>query len=251
MRLLAEFSIWPLVILWVVAMLLGGKKKKPAPRSSGAAGEGPAPQGLLGQLNQALQELKRAEQEAVAKRLGVDPARLQSAAPKPAPKPAGAAAYRLGTRGEGAKAVKRQVYNPKGAAGAKPARVAPRPVEYDPDQSFEDPTVISLERLDYDEDAEKLVQSRIAAAERRDASREDTSVEALSAEQIARRADRAPAEAIGGKAQHEAWHLKRDAMIAPAPAAKPRARGLARFGGGRVRDAIVLSEILGGPKGLG
>lgn len=244
----AELNIWVLLIIWAAIMILSPKKKRPQPGATGPAGAG-EPTGLMGQLNRALEELKRAEQEALARRQGTEPPRLPPAAPRSGPAPK-AAAYRLGTRGEGAPTVKRQVYYPKGKAVAKPGRsVAPRPIEFDPDQSFEDPTVISLERLDYDEDAEQLIQARRAAAEQRDGSREDGSVEGMSAAQLARRADRAPAEAIGGIAQHEAWHQKRDAMIAPAPAAEQRSRGLARFAGGRARDAIVLSEILGRPVG--
>jgi hypothetical protein len=253
--LLADAGIWPLLIFAVVAMLLGGGRKKgarqgPTPTEGGTGG------GLMSELNRALEELKRAEREARQRHEAPRQPPPGETSPQARSQPAqqqrrvvaksitrGQAAAGSGVRG--GDLIKRQVYLPKG----KPApRRTVRPVEYDPDQAFEDPTIISLERLDYDDDATQLVEARIKAAAQRDVAREDASLEEMSAAQLARRADRAPAEAIGGKAEHDAWHARRDAVTS-VPAKQPAASRLSRFGGGRMRDAIVLSEILGRPVG--
>ena len=255
--LFADAGIWPILIFAVLALLLGGGKKKPqrsgtaTPAGSGEGG------GLMSELNRALQELKRAEQEAVRKYEAprqLSPGEASAQAPRQPAQQQRRVVTKSVARGQaapgsGAKGgdlIKRQVYMPK----AKPApRKTARPVEFDPDQSFEDPTVISLERLDYDDDAEQLVKARIRAAELRDVAREDASVEEMSSAQLARRADRAPAQAIGGQTEHDAWHQRRDAQLVAPAAAKPAVRRLGRFGGTRMRDAIILSEILGRPVG--
>ena len=210
----------------------------------------------MGELSRALAELKRAEQEVLQDRkapppgqpaAGPDAATARRALEQRKAAPSvvrGQGAIRAGVA-KGGDLVKRRVFMPKPKPA--PGRVN-RPVEYDPDQAFEDPTIISLEGLDYDAAAEQVVQTRIKAAELRDAQREDASLEEMSAAQLARRADRAPAAAIGGKTEHEAWHQRRDAVV-KAPEAKPAASRLSRFGGGRIREAIVLSEILGRPVG--
>lgn len=129
----------------------------------------------------------------------------------------------------------------------------------DADKSSEDELVASLEGVDYDEQAEQLVGARRRGADRE--VRRDVSVEELSAEQVTRRAARVD-EAIGGRAEHEEWHERvqardvqpRPGQVPGAPApARPvgaaRASLLARFATGSVRDAVVLSEILGRPRG--
>lgn len=238
--LLADFNLLPFIIVVAVIMMMSGGRKKRPTAAPGTPEQGRPEGGLMAELNRALQELKQAEREATARRLGVDPGR-QVTAPtvvKLVVKPAREVAYRLGTRGEGAKARAAQVRSTVKAA-------AP-----DADEAFEDPAAVSLERQDYDEEAEQIVQARLRSAAQRDASREDLSSEDLSAEQLARRADRAPAAGIGGLREHEAWHRKRDSVAPPVPAAAKRAPGaLARFATGRSRDAIVLSEILGRPVG--
>lgn len=254
--LFADAGIWPLIVMAVVAMLLSGKKKPQRSGPAAPAGGGESGGGLMSELSRALEELKRAEQEALRGREAprqLSPGETSPQAPRqPAQQQRRAVAKSI-TRGQaapggGAKGgdlIKRQVYLPKG----KPLpRRTERPVETDPDEAFEDPTIISLEGLDYDDDAARLVDARIRAAALRDVSREDTSLEEMSAAQLSRRADRAPAEAIGGKAEHAAWHARRDA-VTTAPAPQPAASRLSRFGGGRMRDAIILSEILGRPVG--
>ncbi len=255
--LFADAGIWPIIIFAIVAMLFGGGRKKPQRSGSATPAGGGEGGGLMSELNRALEELKRAEQEAVRKSEAprpLSPGETSAQAPRQPAQQQRRAVAKSVTRGQaapggavkGGDLIKRQVYLPK----AKPApRKVARPVEFDPDQSFEDPTVISLERLDYDEDAEQLVKARIKAAELRDASREDASLEEMSAAQLARRADRSPAAAIGGKAEHEAWHKRRDSQLVAAPAPKPVARRLGRFRGMRMRDAIILSEVLGRPAG--
>jgi hypothetical protein len=120
--------------------------------------------------------------------------------------------------------------------------------------------VASLEGVAYDEQAERLVEARRRGADRE--VRRDVSLEGLSAEQATRRAARVD-EAIGGRAEHEEWHKRvqvRDVQPRPGqvpgapapvrPGGTARAGPLARFATGSVRDAVVLSEILGRPRGV-
>ncbi len=243
--LLADGGFWPIVVFAIIAMLLGGGKKKTgrttAPPVDGEQGGG----GLMSELSKALEELKRAEREAAR---GED-ATTAPTAPPPAPtvrrtsvRIQGGVAREL----KGGELVRRQVFMPK----PKPSRPAGgrfvRATQPDPDQAFEDPTVVSLEQRDYDDEAEKVVTAREAFAARRAARREE-SVEEMSAAQKARRADRAPAQAIGGRAEHAAWHEREEAATAGAAVATPAAGRLGRFVRGRMKDAVVLSEILGKP----
>jgi len=78
----ADTGFWPILVLWGVAMVMGAasKKKRVAqrpPSEPDTAGPPAAPQ--LGQLGRALEELKRAEREAAARR----PAAVSRATPPP------------------------------------------------------------------------------------------------------------------------------------------------------------------------
>lgn len=253
-------GLWPIIIFAVIAMLFGGGKKRPRQTTGVIAGEREesAQGGLMGELSRALQELKKAEREALERRAGGaggggadEPAPVQlTRRPSIQVRPAAPRELRDqgatsgGTRG--GELLKRKVHLPKARPAGAPARPRRPAVAEDPDLAFEDPTVISIEGKDYDDEAERIVDKRRAAAER--GTREETSNEGLSAQQAARRGDREPAQAIGGKAEHESWHQR---MLAASqqPAAAPAARrnALGRFATGRVRDAVVLGEILGKP----
>lgn len=250
-------GLWPIIIFAVIAMLFGGGKKRPRQTTGVVASEreASAQTGLMGELNRALQELKQAEREALERREGGgddDEGPLFMQLPKrpsitvrpPAPKaPREQGASSGGTRG--GELVRRKVHLPKPKPAGAPARPKRPAFAEDPDQAFEDPTVISIEGKDYDHEAERIVAQRRAAAER--GAREETSNEGMSAQQAARRGDRAPAQAIGGKAEHEEWH-QRMAAAGQQPAEAARRRSpLGRFATGRARDAVVLSEILGKP----
>jgi hypothetical protein len=250
-------GLWPIIIFAVIAMLFGGgSKKRPRQTTGVIAGEREesAESGLMGELSRALQELKKAEREALERRAGVggddEPAPLQltkrpSIQVRPAtPKLRDQGATSGGTRG--GELVKRKVHLPKPKPAGTPVRPKRPAFAEDPDQAFEDPTVISIEGKDYDDEAERIIAKRRAAAER--GAREETSNEELSAQQAARRGDREPAQAIGGKAEHEDWHQRMMAASQqPAAAPVPRRNPLGRFATGRARDAVVLGEILGKP----
>ncbi|MDP3773290.1 MAG: hypothetical protein Q8Q85_03400 [Gemmatimonadales bacterium] len=249
--ILADFNlVWPILILWVVAVLFG-KKKRPAARSTGASlestesvRESGAP---MGQLARALAELKAAEQVATR--------------PPQRPRPAAesdeevrARAYPDARKAAANRLMKqqptREVFYPK-----KPARpsVTRRPVlefeDDDADKTSEDETVVSLEGAGYDDQAAAIIEARRRWADREVAP--EVSNEELSSEQTARRAVVEEGAAIGGRVEHQAWHEKVAAAEARVErrvtAAKPGK--LARFATGRPGDAVVLSEILGRPVG--
>ncbi len=245
-------GLWPLIILWVLAMLIGGRKKRPPAGTPAPGGEAPGPQGLSGDLLSALQQLKRAEQEARQR------AMPGSAPPPPPPAPvaepsarsARATAYLEERKRKGGTTIKRgqrlDVFTP---GPARPDRAVRRPVrpleDDDADKSSEfEPVVETLEGRDYDDEAQRIIDERRKVAERHAVSSED-----LSEAQLARRGERADV-AIGGRAEHKEWHDRVAGTTAPQPGrageAKPRGR-LARFADGSARSAIVLSTILGRP----
>ena len=104
----------------------------------------------------------------------------------------------------------------------------------------------SLEGQDYDDDANKIVDARRKAAEQRVA-RVDESSETLSTLQQARRASR-QVQAIGGAAEHAAWHGELGAAVETGKTGKT-VRKLGRFADGSARSAIILGEILRPPVG--
>lgn len=234
-------NLWPILILWVAAAIFSAaRKKRPQPpRAETAPGE-PQPS-LFGDLNRALEQLKRAEEEARRKQQGESPRLLQDDA-------AHAKAYleQRKQATQGRKKPERKVFLPK----EKPARAsritrAPMPLaDDDADKSSETEAV---EVLDYDAEAEAVARVRLRPADQR--TRRDVSVEEMSEEQVARRtADRGGA-AIGGATEHREWHQRQvaDAQTLRASVPAPRRGVLARFADGSLRGAIVLGEILGRP----
>ncbi len=248
-------GLWPIIILWVLAALFSGKKKKPqAPGASATGGAPGARQDLSTDLASALEQLKQAELKVVRQQESrpQQEARERAAPDRDARERAAkerAQAYleqqRRKAAGRPASGKRGQVFLPGGQAGGHADRVVRRPVraleDDDADKSSElEPAVVTLEGRDYDEEAERIVAERRKAAERHSVSRE-----ALSEGQMARRAER-PAVAIGGQDEHAAWHQR--AEIGKAPAAAPKAVSpLARYADGSLRSAMILSEVLGKP----
>jgi hypothetical protein len=243
---------WVIVAIWVVAALLGGGKKKQKPRPGAGAAPAPRraesqPSGLFGELGRALQELKRAEDEARQRAPG-----QPSATPTPAPDQA-ARAYLEQRRKQAPPPrrapPKREVFYPKPKAPApRGSRAVELTMEDERDLSSEEGAELAV--LDYDEEAREVVEERLRAAERRGRGREGESLEVLTPEQIARRQAVLGGAAIGGRAEHAAFHERLAATARPTVAATAAASSrLARFATGRVRDAVVLSEVLGKPMG--
>lgn len=233
-------NLWPILILWVAAAIFSAaRKKRPQPPRAAAAPGEPQPS-LFGDLNRALEQLKRAEEEARRKQQGESPRLLQDDA-------AHAKSYleQRKLAAQGRKTPERKVFLPK----EKPARAsritrAPMPLaDDDADKSSETEAV---EVLDYDAEAEAVARMRLRAADQ--GTRRDVSLEGMSEKQAARRGARR-AVAIGGVAEHAQWHERQvaDAQTL-GTSAQPARRGvLARFADGSLRGAIVLGEILGRP----
>ncbi len=244
-------GLWPLIILWVLAMLIGGRKKRPPAGTPAPGGEAPGPQGLSGDLLSALQQLKRAEQEARERA-------MPGSAPPPAPvaepsaRAARAKAYLEERKRKGGATIKRgqrlDVFTPGPARADRAVRRPVRSLEDDDaDKSSEfEPVVETLEGRDYDDEVQRIIDERRKVAERHAVSREE-----LSEAQLARRGQRSDV-AIGGRAEHKEWHDRIASTAAPQPGsageAKPRGR-LARFADGSARSAVILAEILGEPLG--
>jgi hypothetical protein len=250
-------GLWPILILWVVFALLGGARKKRPPQRTPGVGSSPEEARLAGgsmmdQMRRAMEELKRAQEEAKRRsEAGASAGGQQELArewleqreakrkPERRPEPPR-------RRTAAVQKVERKVFLPK-----PQERVVRRPVrpleDDDADKSSEDATVVSLEGGDYDEEAERLVAERRKAFDR--GGRTEASAEQLTAAQLQRRASR-PAIALGGAAEHKAWHDQIVAMPAAGPAAPAKRRPpLTRLADGTVRGAVVLSEILGKPLG--
>lgn len=230
--LLADLGIVPVVVFWLVMVLVARAKKqqkqqqasRPAPAPPAAAPEprtsNRAPQaegGLLSELRRAMEELKRAES--------------QTAAPSPV--------TLVNTQARAKLEQKKQEAARRRAAKQQAQRL---PMGAAEDQSSEG---VSLENSDYDTEAEQIIATRRQAAERR--VREDVSVEDLTDQQKARRASRSDI-AIGGEAEHNAWHSeiggKGEVVV------KKRPAPFHRFADGSPKSAVVMSLILGPPPGL-
>ncbi len=233
-------NLWPILILWVAAAIFSAaRKKRPQPPRAEAAPGEPQPS-LFGDLNRALEQLKRAEEEARRKQQGESPRLLQDDA-------AHAKAYleQRKQAAQGRKQPERKVFLPK----EKPARAsritrAPMPLaDDDADKSSETEAV---EVLDYDAEAEAVARLRLRPADQ--GTQRDVSVEGMSEKQAARRSAR-PAVAIGGVAEHAQWHERQvvDAQTLRTSVPAPRRGVLARFADGSLRGAIVLGEVLGRP----
>ena len=206
-------QLWPLVVLWILFSVLGGKKKRPPGSGQQATGGGSS---LTNKFAAALEELKRAELEA---------RRKQSEMFVPV------------------------VFEPKPRASS----IAHRAPAAADDESSED--VSTVEGVaDYDEDAGRIIEARRQAVAARRQRREERSAEELTPEQLARRGARQDI-AIGGKAEHDAWHLEMRAtetaqqLRRGSDGADKAARVLRRLADGSARGAVVLSEILGRPRG--
>jgi hypothetical protein len=113
----------------------------------------------------------------------------------------------------------------------------------DADKSSEN---VSLEVRDYDDEAERIIEARRQAAEHRVVRVDETS-EGLSALQQARRASRQNL-AIGGTAEHGAWHGEIGKTVETVKPVRPATR-LGRFADGSARSAIILGEVLKPPVG--
>lgn len=238
-------GLWPILILWALAALLGGKKKRPAPP--------PGPESPLeeeraefgNELQRALAELKNAEAEAKRRAAAI----TATASPRTTSETR-AAEYLEGRKARGRQAIgpgqRLEVFTPKDKSRERSVRRPVRPIESaDDSMSSEiEPVVISLEGVtDYDLEAEAIVERRRKAAEQR-----EHGSDALTSAQVSRRGERLAAP-IGGAKQHAGFHARLDALPAPAVVDSSTRHPLARFGDGSVRSAIILAEILGRPVG--
>jgi hypothetical protein len=242
-------GLWWIVALWVIAALFGGRRRRPAspPAETGESGSG-----LSNEFLRALEELKRAEQEAERRLTGTAPQQREAPTSVAAASTEREAKYYLEQRKQAARrkvqpGQRLEVFVPRGEpARGRPPRRSARPLETAADtrSSEIEPVVVPLESRDYDEEAQRIVAERRRAAER-----EGVSIEGLSEAQLARRGER-PAVAIGGAAEHAEWHERLEATgRAPARAGRAERNPLARFADGSLRSAVVLSEILGPPLG--
>ena len=239
--LMADSSIWPVLIFWVVFALIGraaaANKKRAqqqqqgtADRASGA--EVAAQGGLFAELKRAMEELKRAEAEQRGQ------AEQRTIAP-PAPAFDREAQKRQAAR----QYLEKKKQEAARKRAARQERFASLPDASD--MSSEDAVVPSHGR-DYDDEADAIIKARRAAAER--GRREESSPEELSEQQRARRGSRQDV-AIGSRAEHDAWHQQIEAGAQPAEARARLAGPLRRFADGSLRSAVILGEILGGPVG--
>jgi hypothetical protein len=238
----AEFSLAPLLVLvafFVVSNLAKKKRQQGTPRRPELGGT-PEPEpraGFMTELRRAMEELQQVQQQ------------QQQQPPPPTdgwqtpqasqihqtPQEKIAAAWL-------AKQQQRKALAPQGRM-----RVA-RPVvpleDDDADKSSEN--VVSLEGRDYDDDIERTIAARRQAAEHRVVRVDETS-EGLSTLQQARRASRQDV-AIGGTAEHSAWHAEIGKTGETVKTVKTATR-LGKFADGSARSAIILGEILRPPVG--
>ncbi len=226
-------GIWPLVVIWVLFALFGSKKKKPTAQAGPPVRRDVSDEAVSDRFARALAELKQAEAEA-------------QGAPSAEAREDQAKRYLAEQR--------RKVQTRSARAPAPEAKPAPssgrgvkRPVRpLEPAESEMSSEVMTAEGVaDYDEEAAAVAAARIQAAARRQV-RRDESLDELSDEQRQRRSER-PAIAIGGRAEHEAWHGELRDLPPPAAVARAARPDLRRWADGSLRGAVVLSELLGRP----
>jgi hypothetical protein len=230
---------WVFIVAWVLLASLSPKKKRPP-----VAGGQPEPpvDGELGELGRALRQLAQAEEQALKKQQAPEPSGEAPVAEARRPAP-----QRRPPPPSSRKTVKREVFYPKPQRAPRKKPIVAALEDDDADKSSEDPLVVSMEGQDYDSEAERIIAARHRAAERE--VREDRSVEALSAEQAARRTAGPEGRPIGGAAEHAEWHKRLAAEAVPRDAAAARPGRLSRFATGRLKDAVILREVLGRPVG--
>ena len=227
--LYADGSLAPLLIFAAFAVISSLRRKaqrgnppRPAPGNTPAA---EPRDGFMTELRRAMEELKQVQQQ----QSSGTPALPQTSQEK-------IAAEWL------AKQKARKALKPMGRVRSSRAVV---PLE-DDDADKSSETGASLEGEDYDDEANKVVEARRQAAEQR-VVRLDESSETLSTLQQARRASR-QVQAIGGTAEHAAWHGEIGAQAKTGDVVKT-VRKLGRFADGTARSAIILGEILRPPVG--
>jgi hypothetical protein len=223
----AEFSLAPLLFLAAIFLLSRAAKKKQRGASQRpAAGSSPEPEpraGFMSELRRAMEELQQVQQQQQP------PQAAQGAQEK-------TAADWL------ARQKARKALAPLGRA--RLARTVVPLEDDDADKTSE--STVSLEGRDYDDDAERIIEARRQAVAHR-AVRVDESSEGLSTLQQARRASRQDV-AIGGSAEHAAWHGEIGKTVETAKAVKTVSR-LGKFADGSARSAIILGEVLKPPVG--
>ena len=231
----AEFSLAPLLFLAAFAVMSSlAKNRQRGARRPPAADPGPGPDqsaGFMSELRRAMEELNQAQHEQSPQ---APPDRVRTQLTPQTPQEKLAAEWLIKMKARKAQATGR----------VRSARPVVPLEDDDADKSSE--SGASLEGRDYDDEATQVAEARRQAAEHRVA-RTDESSETLSTLQQARRASR-QAEAIGGSAEHAAWHGEIRASAETVKPVKP-ARRLGRFVDGTARSAIVLGEILKPPVG--
>jgi len=234
-------SLWPIIILWIVFSLLGARKKRqqrtlpgPAPADATRQAQG----GFMQEMQRALGEMKRTAEAHGQQQQRHKAAEQEASAARYLAQRKLASAGRRG--GQSAPF-------PPGEARRKSLVRPQRPLEDDDaEKSSEDADVVSLEGSDYDLGAERIAAVRKKAADR--GARTGGSAEAMTAAQVARRAQRTPVP-LGTATEHAAWHKEIGAKVV-APAAPRRPERLGRWADGSLRGAVVLAEILGRPGGV-
>lgn len=217
---LAAFP-WAIVVFVAVALLLGGRRKKPPQASHRVQSPDQPVPSLFGEFGKALEQLKRAEAEARrTPQQGASPRLVQDDAER-------AKAY-LEQRKQtlkGKARVERKVFVPREQPARGSRAMVTRPaMPLADDDAGKSSEGVSLEVRDYDTEAEPLAAARAKAAGQ-------------------------SAVAIGGAAEHAEWHQRQAADAQTGrPSVKAHRRGvLARFADGSLRGAVVLGEILGRP----
>ncbi|MBI1723234.1 MAG: hypothetical protein HYR48_04925 [Gemmatimonadetes bacterium] len=230
----AEFDFWPIVVLWILVVLLGRKKRPAHPPASSEKPAIEPPSAVMGELSRALQELKQAE----------DLARKKESA-RPVTGGASKAQAYLEHRKQQARG---KVFLPQGKQ-PRPAKAKHPSVAFEDDDADKSSEAMDVEVRDYDEEADRIVQARRKLADRGE--RAQISLEELSPQQAARRGAVQEGRAIGGAAEHAEWHARQasEAQARGDTEEGPRRGRLARFADGSMRGALVLSEILGRPRG--
>lgn len=230
----ADFNFWPIVVVWILAVLLGRRKQPARPPASSEKPAIEPPSAVMGELSRALQELKQAE----------DLARKKESA-RPGQGGGSKAQAYLEHRKQQARG---KVFLPQGKP-ARPGRAKHPSLAFEDDDADKSSEATDVEVRDYDEEADRIVQARRKLADRGE--RAQVSLEELSPQQAARRGAVQEGRAIGGAAEHAEWHARQppEAQAREGTGEAPRRGRLARFADGSMRGALVLSEILGRPMG--